>query len=290
MMEIEFDETINPNEIIKQALIDIDIDGYKTAPRGLLVKEIELAKLNLSPLFPIIDFKSRSMNWKYLLGEFVWYLKRDTNPEYISNFSSFWGGITNPDGSINSNYGAILFGEQLDWVKTKLLEDQNTRQAIAFLNQPKYQYPGNKDFVCTMYLNFWIRDNKLNLKVQMRSNDIFYGTTYDVAFFAMVQQTMWIWLRDKYTELELGTYYHCADNLHFYERHFNLAEQIMNETIKTPYLFLLKAPLFEINNKQYSLTDAGEKMISEVDGMLESGTTITQEIAFQTLHNYFHIQ
>jgi DNA-binding transcriptional LysR family regulator len=64
----------------------------------------------------------------------------------------------------------------------------------------------------------------------------------------------------------------------------------MNETTKAPYLFLLKAPLFEINNKQYSLTDAGEKMISEVDGMLESGNKITQEIAFRTLQNYFHIQ
>jgi thymidylate synthase len=278
------------NEEVYRLLNKINEEGSESAPRGLKVRELHMHTLKLSPNFPLMDFEDRPFNFKYFMGEMAWYLLKDSNISYINNFSSFWNRIADHAGNVNSNYGKLLFGDQLQWVLDTLKADINSRQAIAFVNQPKFQYEGNKDFVCTMYLNFWIRDNKLNLKVQMRSNDIFYGTTYDVAFFAMVQQTMWIWLRDKYTELELGTYYHCADNLHFYERHFNLAEQIMNETIKTPYLFLLKAPLFEINNKQYSLTDAGKKMISEVDGMLESGTTITQEIAFQTLHNYFHIQ
>jgi thymidylate synthase len=154
------------------------------------------------------------------MGELAWYLKKDRKIEYINNFSSFWLNIVDEQGNINSNYGNLLFGKQLQWSFDSLVKDKNTRQAISFVSRPSVQYPGNKDFVCTIYLNFWIRDNKLHMKVQMRSNDIFYGLSYDAPFFAFVQQTMYLWLRDKYKELQLGNYYHCADNIHYYESIF----------------------------------------------------------------------
>jgi thymidylate synthase len=96
-------------------------------------------------------------------------------------------------------------------------------------NTPAYQRSGVKDFVCTMYVNFWIRDNRLNMKVQMRSNDIFYGLQYDAPFFSIIHQSMYLLLKEKYDDLEIGTYYHCSDNTHYYERHFSLVDQIKQE-------------------------------------------------------------
>jgi thymidylate synthase len=181
------------------------------------------------------------------MGELSWYLTKDSNIDWINNFSSFWKNIADEDGLINSNYGSLLFDEQLLWAFNALKNDPNTRQAISFVNRPVFQYEGNKDFVCTMYLNFWIRDNRLHMKVQMRSNDIFYGLSYDAPFFATIQQQMYHWLKSDLPELQLGTYYHCADNIHYYERHFDLAEKIMTES-HSEIFFFLRRPLLNIVN------------------------------------------
>lgn len=279
------------SEEVINLLVQINREGSESSPRGLKVRELELATLELNPNFPIIDFEARAFNWKYFMGELAWYLLRDTNIDYINQFSNFWKGIANDAGHINSNYGHILFGEQIQWAYNALKKDSNTRQAICFVNQPRYQYEGNKDFVCTMYLNFWIRDNKLNMKVQMRSNDIFYGLTYDAPFFAFVQQTMWHWLKDTYPTLEIGKYYHCTDNIHYYEKHFPIAEKILSENpTRNPYWFHLREPLFRVGNGNMLPTIPGIRFMESVSQLLNSGEPITQESCKEILSNYFYIQ
>lgn len=278
------------NSQIHSLLRKIETDGIASAPRGLQVKELELQTLTLEPTLIIPEFEARPFNFKYFLGELAWYLKKDRNIDYINNFSNFWKGIADTDSMIHSNYGYMLFGKQLEWSFNSLCKDPNTRQAISFVSRPEVQYAGNKDFVCTIYLNFWIRDNKLNMKVQMRSNDIFYGLTYDAPFFSFVQQTMHQWLKETYPTLGLGTYYHCADNIHYYERHFKIAEEIMAEEINEPYSFQLNQPLFTIKDSEMLLTTAGKNFINEVDDLVNSQNPITQQTSYQILSQYFTIK
>jgi thymidylate synthase len=280
----------NLNQGYHNLINKIETDGLTSSPRGLAVKELELYTLEINPTFAIPDFGTRPFNWKYFMGELAWYLKKDRNIDYINNFSSFWKNIVDEQGNINSNYGNLLFGEQLQWALDSLEKDKNTRQAISFVSRPSVQYPGNKDFVCTIYLNFWIRDNKLNMKVQMRSNDIFYGLSYDAPFFAYVQQTMYLWLRDKYKELQLGTYYHCADNIHYYERHFEIADNIKQEKVKDPFFFMLREPMFTLSDGNAILTEAGIDFINDVDQLINTNNKITQEQSKETLTKYFFIQ
>lgn len=257
----------NFSTVFKNIISDIKIKGKVSKPRDLEVTELMYAGYEVDPTQPIANFENREFSWKYFAGELAWYLNKDTNIDYINQFSGFWKNITNPNtNEINSNYGSLLFGEQLDWVVTSLKNDKNTRQAIAFLNQPKYQFKGNKDFVCTMYLNFSIRENKLDMKVQMRSNDIFYGLTFDAPFFAIVHQHVYLWLKSTYPELLLGTYYHFADNIHFYERHYELAEKIVHEGLNLPqYKMQLLQPLFSIENSNMIINDYGIKMILDIN-------------------------
>ena len=267
----------------------IETQGFLSQPRGLKVKELEMERLTINPTMPLADFDARPFNWKYFMGEMAWYLKQDRNVDYINNFSSFWKNIADEEGNINSNYGHLLFGKQIQWALDSLKKDINTRQAISFISNPGVQYHGNKDFVCTIYLNFWVRNNKLNMKVQMRSNDIFYGLTFDAPFFAFVQQTMHQWLLESYPDLALGTYYHCADNIHFYERHFELAQEIIKEPLKNPNFFLLKTPLFVMKDNIMVLTVAGIKFLNEVEELIQNNP-ITQEQSKAVLNNYFYIQ
>ena len=250
----------------------INDTGSESQPRNLKVRELIYGQFDVDSTLPFASFKDRAFNWKYFAGEVAWYLKKDCDIDYINKFSNFWKGITNPNSNnINSNYGSLLFGSQLKWCLDSLKSDDNTRQAIAFLNQPKFQFEGNKDFVCTMYLNFFIRDNKLNMKVQMRSNDIFYGLTFDAPFFAVVHQHMLLWLKESKPTLELGTYTHFADNIHYYERHFELSEQILtNGPSDNQYEMNIKQPLFNLTDTGIEYTESGLSFIREVDLMSEN--------------------
>lgn len=264
---------MNFSDTFTNIIQDIENNGQVSQPRDMKVKELTVKNYEINSKQPFADFPDRKFNWKYLAGELVWYLNKDRDIDYISNFSNFWKNITNPyTNEINSNYGSLLFGDQLYWALQSLRMDKNSRQAISFLNQPKFQFPSNKDFVCTMYLNFWIRDNKLNMKVQMRSNDIFYGLTFDAPFFAVVHQHMLLWLKDTYADLELGTYHHCVDNIHFYERHFELADNITNNQKGDVYTMNLKEPLFYIEDmhREIELTEYGNNLVHKVNKALEN--------------------
>ena len=258
------------NNIFKDIINDITDNGQLSQPRDMQVRELTIDQRKFDPKFTVANFQNRKFNYKYFAGELAWYLQRDRDIDYISQFSGFWKGITNPGtNEINSNYGSLIFNEQLEWVIDSIKADKNTRQAIAFLNQPKYQFEGNKDFVCTMYLNFFIRDNKLNMKVQMRSNDIFYGLTFDAPFFSFVYQHVLMELQKTYPDLDYGTYFHCADNIHFYERHFELASNIIaepeiNEELDSVMVHV-RLPMFEVKNGEYSITDYGQEFIDSVN-------------------------
>jgi len=281
---------MNAAETLVQIIKDIKLNKSDSNPRDLKVKELMYGSYTFNPTMPIINTISRPFDFRYFAGELAWYLYKDTNIDYINKFSGFWKNITNPGtNEINSNYGSLLFGEQLQWVVDSLKADKNTRQAIAFLNQPKYQFKGNKDFVCTMYLNFSIRNNKLDMKVQMRSNDIFYGLTFDAPFFAFVHQHVYLWLKSIYPELELGVYHHYSDNIHFYERHFELAEKIVMEPLhEKQYTMKLTEPIFNIENGAMKLTKCGVSMINNINFAINN--ELPKEKYINILSEYLNIQ
>jgi thymidylate synthase len=274
-------------------IIDIESDGDVSQPRDLKVKELQFGHIAIDPTRPIADFEARGFNWKYLAGEMAWYLKKDRDVDYIGQFSGFWSNITNPNtNEINSNYGSLVFNkEQFGWAVDSLLKDKNSRQAIMFFNQPKFQFEGNKDFVCTMYANFFIRNNKLNMKIQMRSNDIFYGLTFDAPFFSFLHQSVYLILKDQYSDLELGVYHHFADNIHFYERHFELAEEIRSSRISSEgHTFELKDKFIDYTSSDgVKLTNAATEFIARIDDMVTHEPLAKRHDYKQVLEDYFKI-
>jgi thymidylate synthase len=107
----------------------------------------------------------------------------------------------------------------------------------------------------------------------MRSNDIFYGLTFDAPFFSILQQSVFLKLQETYPELQLGMYYHYADNVHFYERHFELANEIKaeNPAANPESSLLLRNPFLDYDGKNVFLTDKAKAFIKEVDDTIEEG-------------------
>ena len=83
--------------------------------------------------------------------------------------------------------------------------DPNTRRAVVNINVPNVNVIETKDEPCTIALQFLNRDGKLHCTAIMRSNDIWFGTPYDWAFFIELQKV----IADK-LGLGYGTYTHFA--------------------------------------------------------------------------------
>jgi thymidylate synthase len=251
---MEHVQTAQLNNDFRTCLAHLMERGLEAYPRGTTTKELLNYNISLfDPRNRIVNFPDRKTSLKYLLGEFIWYVSGEADPARILPYAKFWDSIRNSgneigyeEGTINSNYGTRLFGHSLlppfvhredrvngvalnQWQETVALltRDKDTRQAIMNIHVPSDRHDGNKDVPCTLTLHWFIRENKLHLIVNMRSNDIVLGFTNDVFQFTMLQEAMMLSLREVYPELELGCYYHNAGSMHIYDRHFEMANKII---------------------------------------------------------------
>lgn len=238
--------------VYEELLHDLMTDPeYVTKPRDMKINEMcDVALVIEDPLSCLYTNPFRSSQSKYIAAEFLWYFMGRNDVEYISKFAKFWESIKNDDDTVNSSYGYLLFNNknehgmtQYRWALESLSQDKDSRQAVLHFNLPTHQRSGNKDFVCTMYGIFQIRNNKLNFTVSMRSNDVILGLPTDIAFFSILQSQMLSHLKSYsgYPELEMGTYTHIANSSHIYERHFEVATKMITkkfEPVRIPEVHL----------------------------------------------------
>ena len=105
-----------------------------------------------------------------------------------------------------------------------LEKDPNTRQAVIHIKEPRNVINNpTKDLNCTLTLQFLIRDNKLHLITNMRSNDIWLGLPYDVFNFTCMQIQMAMELG-----VDVGNYYHNVGSFHMYARDYEKLKETIN--------------------------------------------------------------
>ncbi|AXU94711.1 thymidylate synthase [Erwinia persicina] len=135
---------------------------------------------------------------KYLTRELLAYFSGKLKAEEgLAKASKFWMTLTDEDGNVNSNYGYYVFyepvenyGNQYNWVKTVLINNNDSRRAIININQ-NYHKSETKDFPCTVGIQFYIKDNHLFCEVMSRSTDVITGLPYDMGFFSFLHELMW---------------------------------------------------------------------------------------------------
>lgn len=164
-------------------------------------------------------------NWKqdYAEAEWQWYLSGDRNikklGELYGKVPEIWKRMADKNGDVNSNYGwQWQRNKQLARVIDMLRNNNNTRQAAISIYDAKEMKSYEYDTPCTYAVQFTIVDNKLNMCVTMRSNDLWYGFCNDQYCFSMLQQ-----LVARELDIPVGTYFHFAHNLHLYD---NIIEKI----------------------------------------------------------------
>lgn len=170
----------------------------------------------------------------YTKREIDWYVSGSLNVNDIPGGAPvIWKRVATPEGEINSNYGFLFFdeknGSQLENVVKHLLADINTRRATAVYTRPSihedWNRDGMQDFICTNAVQYLVRDGKLNVIVQMRSNDVVFGYRNDYAWHRYAQNCVLADLAANGVKLQPGRIVWHAASLHIYERHFWLLDE-----------------------------------------------------------------
>ena len=174
---------------------------------------------------------------EYIEREIDWYLSGSTNIRDIyggdADPPQAWQYAANEHGEINSNYGHLIFSKkyhkQYQQVLKELCEvNPDSRRASMIYQRPsiwrEYKENGKNDFICTNAVTYYIRDRYLHAAVQMRSNDVMFGYRNDYAWQRYVQVKLQQDLYYSGVHVELGHMYWQVQNLHVYERHFDLVK------------------------------------------------------------------
>lgn len=221
------------NKITNKEFVNTGANASQTVGQETYV-ELIARKVQLDPYAPYIYIdKNFQTPKKYVKAELDWYKSMDLSiigHEGIESNPTWQSCCTKDEKKeINSNYGWCVFseenGSQYDNCLEVLKKDKTTRNAIIMYNRPEiykdYKRDGMHDMICTFMSHFFIRNNKLYMIHNMRSNDVRYGfICSDLAWNCFVYQNMYEDLKSTYPDLEVGTIIWTSDSMHLYSRHF----------------------------------------------------------------------
>lgn len=225
-------------------------DGVKRETRGKVCIELPepfMFKVT-NPTARIVTIAERKWNPILPFAESLWLATGRNDLEFIGHYLKNMKNFSDDGEFLRGGYGPRLrrynginddykirnpfnvdiskLGksevDQFSFISKIFQKDLYTRKAIINIGDPPkdcFTKDGSikitKDFPCTRLLHFQKQpnSNKLNLTVYMRSNDIMWGAsavnifnfTFMLEYFSQI------------LKMDIGNYYHIANNFHFYE-------------------------------------------------------------------------
>lgn len=189
--------------------------------------------------FPI--FQSKFVHFKSIVVELLWMIKGFTNIDYLHKHGvSIWDEWADEDGNLGPVYGAqwrrwktggydehgtygegepIRYIDQLaTLIKNIKADPYSRRHIISAWNV------GELDDMelppCHAFMQFYVKENKLHLKLTQRSADMFLGVPFNVASYSLL-----LILVARETGLEVGDFHHSLGDYHIYEDHVDAVKR-----------------------------------------------------------------
>lgn len=140
----------------------------------------------------------------------------ETFTDRVSKFREFTDA-----GIFHGAYGQRVNGRLGDLVEL-LKRDPDTRQAVLTIYDSRSDLGAVKrDIPCTVAFQFLRSGRTLEMRATMRSNDMWLGTPYDFAQFAILQASV-----AQAVGLLPGRYVHSVGSLHVYDRDLPAIEKV----------------------------------------------------------------
>ena len=186
--------------------------GATASPRGMLVHEVENAQIVITEPWQIpLDLPGRNLRQFIGAAEGVQLVGQFSSPELMTRVQAFAKFADH--GVFHGAYGIRVHGRIGDLVDL-LKHDPDSRQAVlSIYDSGKDLGRSKRDIPCTIAIQFLLRRGKLNMRVAMRSNDLWLGFPYDVVQFGALQGAI-----AQALGVEMGTYTHSVGSLHLYDQ------------------------------------------------------------------------
>jgi thymidylate synthase len=189
---------------------------------------------------PIITTKK--VAWKSAIHELLWfYVHRTSDASYLDEHNvKIWREWTNKHNSIGKAYGyqlgkpIMIKGKITNQVHNVIDELKNNaasrRHVVSLWNIDDLDqmalYP------CVWNHQWLVKQGKLHLIVQVRSNDIFLGNCFNHFQYYVLQRIMC-----QVTGYEIGQLVLNINDAHIYDKHVDLIqEQVKREPFESPIL------------------------------------------------------
>lgn len=175
---------------------------------------------------------SRPINLAFALAEVIWILNGKHRLEELSFWNPRMKNYSDDGLSMHGAYGYRLRkhfeNDQLQYAYNSLKHNPNGRQVVLQIWDADQDLsdgdPHSKDIPCNIMSHLMIRNSKLEWLQVMRSNDLIWGTPYNLIQWTMLQEIMAGWL-----DVKVGSYVHLSDSLHIYKRHWDADDTIVKE-------------------------------------------------------------
>lgn len=240
---------------VAAALDDLVKNGKEIQVRGESVLELRNRITVLQkPIERCLFLRRRGDNIVGNLAETLWVLAGRNEIAWLESYLPRAKNFSD-DGGITwrAAYGPRLRRwqgvDQFKAVRDLILTEKETRRAAMSLFDPGQDYVESKDIPCNNWLHWLVRDNRLNLNVAVRSNDVIWGFSGVNNFeWSTLQQMMAHWCG-----VEIGEATYFASSFHLYkERHLEKAKNVVAGFRRVIcYDFGLSSPPFQTSLEQF---------------------------------------
>ena len=250
----------NLQESVYKILDRLLHDGQPVTVRGLKTYELHPCLIQIdNPKRRTLLYPKRGNNPFATLAETLWVLAGRRDIDYLGKFlprakdfsdngldwrAGYGPRIRNWKGF--NDKGEIVEVDQLEFVVKQIEKDKNTRQAIMTIWDPAKEciIGETRDFACSNWIHFMVRNDVLDCCVVIRSNDLIFGmSAINVYEFTVMQEIIANCLN-----INVGRYFHMSDSMHVYENFNEFHGVEKSRDLLKSYIVLPEIPAFQFMN------------------------------------------
>lgn len=180
----------------------------------------------LQPVERVLFHAGRDANPVFHLMESIWMLAGRKDVGFLTQFNRRMKDFSDDGVEFNAAYGYRWrkhFGiDQLQEIIELLRREPTTRQAVMQIWDSADLTKSSKDKACNTQIIFDVRQNKLNMTVFNRSNDIWWGAYgANAVHFSFLQEFV-----AAAVGRNVGVYRQISNNLHLYTELYDAAKYL----------------------------------------------------------------
>ena len=200
---------------------------------GNTFEKLDFKTIISNPIARCVGTHNRDINIFFLLAEAIWIWAGKSDVKFLEIFNSRMADFSDNGKTFHAPYGFRMrnYGvesnslkedsnrhafnglDQLRIAIEMLEKDETNRRVVISIWNPDFDLAiDSKDIPCNDLIMLKIREGKLNMTIQNRSNDLHWGLPTNVFQFSWILELMAEVLR-----VDVGKQVHNSQSLHIYE-------------------------------------------------------------------------